>query len=203
MKNIAVLISGNGTNLQALIDAERQKYFKENARIALVISNNPNAYGIERAKHAVMKTAVINHENYDSREKHEEQILKVLSENNIDLIVLAGYMRILSPSFINKYSNSIINIHPALLPAFPGMNAQEQAINYGVKITGCTTHFVDNGVDTGPIILQKAININDNDTIELLKQKLLVEEHKLLKKSVLLFCENKITVNKRKVYIKE
>ena len=201
MKNIAVLISGKGTNLQSLIDAEKQNYFGDKARIVLVLSNNPNAYGLERATKAGLMVSVVNHQNYENREDHENEILRLLKKYDVNLIVLAGYMRILSPSFIENYQNSIINIHPALLPAFPGISAQEQAMNYGVKVTGCTTHFVDIGVDTGPIILQKAINISNDDTAGSISQKILEEEHKLLKETVLLFSEDKLKVKGRKVNI--
>ncbi len=196
---MAVLISGRGTNLQAIIDGI--KGGEINATIEIVISNNPNAYGLERAKQANIPTKVIDHREFSTREDHEHAILSVLAPLDIDLIVLAGYMRILTPLFIRPYYGRIINIHPALLPAFPGTHAQKQALEYGVRISGCTTHFVDEGTDTGPIILQKAVYVRQDDTEETLSQRILKYEHILMKKTIQLFCEGRLTLDGRKVII--
>ena len=189
---IAVLISGRGTNLQALIDAEKEG--KLSGKIVVVISNNAEAYGLERAIKAFILAEVI---------EQEQEIIEKLKEMEVDLIVLAGFMKILSKEFVKERKNAIINIHPSLLPSFKGLNAQEQALEYGVKITGCTTHFVDEGMDSGPIILQKEVKVETNDTVETLSRRILDEEHDLLAKTVELFCKEQLTVKGRKVIIKE
>ena len=201
MKNIAVLISGRGTNLQALIDKHIEKSL--NGDIKLVISNNAEAYGLQRAQKASIKTIVINHKNSKTREEHDKKILNILKDYKIDLVVLAGYMRIITTVLIEPYRNKIINIHPSLLPAFPGIHSQKQALDYGVKITGCTTHFVHEEVDGGPIILQSSVHTSNNDTVDSLSAKILVEEHKILTKSVTLFCEDKLKIDGKKVTILE
>jgi phosphoribosylglycinamide formyltransferase-1 len=199
MKNIAVLISGRGTNLQAIIDA--QHHNKIQGKVVLVISNKSDAYGLKRAQKAKIKTLVINHKDYKSREDHEAAINIILKKKNIDLIILAGYMRILTKHFINSYKNQIINIHPSLLPSFSGMNSQKQAFDYGVKITGCTSHFVDYEVDSGPIILQDFVYIQESDTLNSLREKILKKEHEILVKSINLFCNNQLQIVGRKVKI--
>ncbi len=196
---IAVLISGRGTNLQALIDAQREG--RLSGELVIVISNNPGAHGLERARKAGIETRVIPHQEYASREEHDKAILGVLREKEIDLVVLAGYMRLLTSLFVREYQNRIINIHPALLPAFPGLHAQKQALDYGVRVSGCTTHFVDEGADTGPIILQKVVPVYQWDTEESLAARILEKEHEILVDSVNLFCEGKLIVMGRKVFI--
>ncbi len=191
--NLAILISGSGTNLQAIIDACQQPEFP--AQIRIVICNNPDAYGIIRAQQAGIKCVVINHKNYSSRAEFDAQIHQNLLNYNIDLICLAGFMRILSADFINHWPNKIINIHPSLLPAFKGANAQKDAIEYGVKITGCTTHFVTSDLDSGPIILQEAVNISPNETPESLRTKMLTIEHQLYINSIKFVADN--IINKR------
>jgi len=189
---IATLISGRGTNLQSLIDAEKEG--KLSGKIVVVISDNSEAYGLERAKKAFIPIEVL---------KEEEEISRKLKELGVDLVVLAGFMKILSEEFVKERKNAIINIHPSLLPSFKGLNAQKQAIDYGVRVSGCTTHFVDEGMDTGPIILQKEVEIEKNETVETLSNKILAEEHKMLVKTVELFCNEKLIVEGRKVIIKE
>ncbi|MCG3218985.1 MAG: phosphoribosylglycinamide formyltransferase [Candidatus Heimdallarchaeota archaeon] len=189
---IAILISGRGTNLQALIDADKEE--KLSGKIVVVISDNSEAYGLERAKKAFIPIEVL---------KEEEEISRKLKELGVDLVVLAGFMKMLSEEFVKERKNAIINIHPSLLPSFKGLNAQKQAIDYGVKVSGCTTHFVDEGMDTGPIILQKEVEIEKNETVETLSNKILAEEHKMLVKTVELFCNEKLIVEGRKVIIKE
>ncbi|MFW9990556.1 MAG: phosphoribosylglycinamide formyltransferase [Candidatus Odinarchaeota archaeon] len=198
MKNIGVLISGSGTNLQSLID--HQSRFK--GKITCVISNVPAAYGLERAKNAGIPTFVVDHTEYPTREHFEAELLAILEKNSVDLVVLAGFMRILTPSFLDRFHNRVINIHPALLPAFPGLHAQQQAWEYGVKVAGATVHFVDAGIDTGPIILQVAVSIDPiNDTPEDVKLRILEQEHVILPKAVRLYCEDRLLVQGKKVDI--
>lgn len=199
-KKIGVLVSGRGTNLQAIIDAIEKKEL--DAEISVVISNKSDAFALERAKKHCIPSVVISHKDFDKREDFEKELVNALEKSGVDFIVLAGFMRILSPFFINKYKNRIINIHPALLPSFPGVNAQKQALHYGVKITGCSVHFVDEGVDSGPIILQCAVPVFDNDDEHSLSKRILKEEHKLLIKSLKLLIEDKIVIQGRRVICK-
>lgn len=193
-KNIAVLISGSGTNLQALID--NQDKFK--GKIKLIISSKEDAYGLERGKKAGIKSVF---------ERDNDKILDLLLENNISLIVLAGYLKILPKELVAAYRNEIINIHPSLIPSFCGMGfygikVHEAAIKRGVKITGATTHFVNEGADEGPIIMQKAVEVKEEDTPLTLQQKVLDVEHEILAKSVELFTEDKIYVRNNRVFIR-
>ena len=198
MKNIAVLISGNGTNLQSIIDHIKDGKLKCN--LVAVISNKADAYGLERAKQAEIPAYFIDHKDI-TREEHEQKIIEILEKNNVDLVVLAGYMRILTPLFVNKYKHRLINIHPALLPAFPGTDGYGDTFNYGCKVGGCTVHFVDEGVDTGPIIIQKANPIQEDDTLESFKERGLKIEHQALPEAIKLFCEDKLQIDGRKVKI--
>lgn len=198
MKNIAVLISGNGTNLQAIIDNVKAGNIKGN--IVAVISNKADAYGLERAKQAGIPEYFIDHKGI-TREEHEQKIIEILEKNNVDLVVLAGYMRILTPLFVNKYKHRLINIHPALLPAFPGTDGYGDTLNYGCKVGGCTVHFVDEGVDTGPIIVQKVNEVREDDTLETFKERGLKIEHQALPEAIKLFCEDKLQIDGRKVKI--
>ena len=197
---IGVLVSGRGTNLQSIIDNIKNGNIP--AEIAIVISNISGAYALSRAEKHSIKTKVIEHRNFKSREEFEKSIIEVLRTEGVELVCLAGFMRILSSFFINTFKHRIINIHPALLPSFPGTHAQKQALNYGVKIAGCTVHFVDEGTDTGPIILQEAVPVLDNDTEESLSSRILEKEHILYSKAIMLFAEGKIEVKGRKVLIK-
>ncbi len=201
MINIAVLVSGRGTNLQAIINAIRKKQL--DGEIKIVISDNRNAYALERAKRNGIDTLVVPYVEFKNKNEYEQVIIENIDNNSIDLIVLAGYMRILSSSFVKKYRYRIINIHPALLPSFPGLDAQRQAIEYGVKVSGCTVHFVDEGVDTGPIILQKAVEVKESDDIDSLSKRILKYEHKLLPEAIQLFAEGKINIIKNRVFIKK
>ncbi len=193
---IGVLVSGSGTNLQAIIDSNIPS-----CEIALVISNKPDAFALKRAEKHDIPFKVINHKDYDSREAFEQQLIKCLDEKGVELIVLAGFMRVLTPFFVNHYKHRIINIHPALLPSFPGVNSAKQAFDYGVRFTGCTVHFVDDGVDTGPIILQSVVEITQDDTLDSLLEKIHAQEHKIFPESIRLFCEGKIKIEGRKVKI--
>jgi phosphoribosylglycinamide formyltransferase-1 len=194
---LAVFVSGSGTNLQAIIDARIPS-----VEIAVVVSNNPNAYANERAKKYDIPVEVIEHKNYSSREEFEKEILRRLELYKIDLVALAGFMRILSPLFVRAYKNRIMNLHPALLPSFPGTHSAKQALHYGVKFTGCTVHFVDEGVDTGPIIIQAVVPIFDNDTEETLLERIHKEEHRIYPEAIRLFSEGKLKIEGRRVFIK-
>lgn len=191
---VAVFASGSGTNLQAIIDAEIQTI-----QIVLVFTNNPKAYAIERAKNHNIPVEVIDHKNYQTREEYEKHIIEVLDPYKLDLIVLAGFMRVLSPVLVRAYKNKIVNIHPALLPSFPGINSARQALEYGVKYTGVTVHFVDEGVDTGPIILQSIVEIEDKDTEESLLRKIHKVEHRIYPKAIELISSADIEVIGRRV----
>lgn len=195
---IAVLVSGSGTNLQAIIDSSI-----ESCEIALVISNKHDAYALERAGLSGIPSQVIDHKQYDSREEFEEKLIECIDGTGAELIVLAGFMRVLTPFFVRHYKSRILNIHPALLPSFPGVNAAKQAFDYGVKYTGCTVHFVDDGVDTGPIVLQSIVSIEQNDNLDTLLEKIHAEEHKIFPKAVRLFCEGKLKIEGRKVVISD
>ncbi len=202
-KKIAVLISGGGTNLQALID----NLDNINGAIDIVISNRKDAYGLERARLNNIDTLYISQKDYESVEAFNDEIINELTKRNIDLVVLAGYLKILSRSFINCFKNRIINIHPSLIPSFCGngfygLKVHEEAIKYGVKISGATVHFVDEEADTGAIILQDTVRIDSNDTAESLQKKVLQIEHKLLPEAVKLFCEGKLHIENRKVIVK-
>lgn len=191
---VAVFASGSGTNLQAIIDADIQTI-----EIAVVFTNNPDAYAIERAKKHNIQVEIIDHKNYKTREEYEKHIIKVLGPYKLNLIVLAGFMRILSTVFVRAYKNKIVNIHPALLPSFPGINAGRQALEYGVKYTGVTVHFVDEGVDTGPIILQSVVEIEDEDTEDTLLEKIHEVEHRIYPKAIELISSGEIEVIGRRV----
>jgi phosphoribosylglycinamide formyltransferase 1 len=201
MINIAVLASGRGTNLQAIIDAIKAGQIE--GKIKIVISDNPKAYALKRAEACGIDNIAFPYKKYKNKEEYEQGILDYLINYNIDLVVLAGYMRIVGSKIIKEYRHRIINIHPALLPSFPGLHAQRQAIEYGVKLSGCTVHLVDEGMDTGPIILQKAVEVKQNDTEEDLSDRILIYEHKLLPIAIQLFAQNKIQVKNNKVYIRE
>lgn len=200
MVNIGVLASGRGTNLQSIIKAIEEG--KIEGRISIVISDNPDAYALKRAEQYNIDTRYINFKEFKNRENYDKEIIKILEEKKIDLVVLAGYMRILSPNFIKTYKNKIMNIHPALLPSFPGLHAQSQAVEHGVKVSGCTAHFIDEGVDSGPIILQKAVEVSDDDTEESLAKKILKEEHQIFPQAIQLFCQDRLIIKGRKVFIK-
>lgn len=199
MINIAVLASGRGTNLQAIINAVQEG--KIDGTINIVISDNEKAYALKRARDNRINTMVFPYKSYKNKENYEDQIINCLKNNYIDLVVLAGYMRLLGSKIINNYRYRIINIHPALLPSFPGLNAQKQALEYGVKISGCTVHFVDEGIDTGPIILQHAVEVKQTDNEETLSDRILKYEHQLLPRAIQLFAKKRITIEKNIAHI--
>lgn len=197
MVKISVLISGGGTNLQAVIDGCENKSI--NGEVRVVISNKENAYGLERARNHNIKAIC---------EKDEDKIIEVLKANEIELVILAGYLKIVSPKLVNEYRNKIINIHPSLIPAFCGKGyygekVHQGVIDYGAKVTGATVHFVDEGADTGPIIMQKTVEVKQDDDTKKLAKRVLEVEHEILTKSISMFCENKLTVNGRRVYIND
>lgn len=200
MINIAVFISGRGSNFLALLK-NIEKGVLKNCKIAVVFSNNPNAKGLEYAAEAGIKKIVIPSKNRSDRVEYDKEIINTLSEYNIDLICLAGYMRIVTEELVEAYKNKIINIHPALLPSFPGLHAQKQALDYGVKVSGCTVHFVDGGMDTGPIILQKTVPVYDNDTEDTLSARILEQEHTAYSEAVALYAAGRLKVSGRKVEI--
>ena len=189
---IGVLISGRGSNMEALAVACKQGQIP--ARIAIVVSNVPSAAGLQRAARLHLETAVVDHHESRTREEHDRKVAAVLDARGCELICLAGYMRLLSPWFVQHYPNRIINIHPALLPSFPGLDAQKQAIEHGAKVSGVTVHFVDEKVDHGPIILQRAVPIEENDTPDTLSARILVEEHRAYPEAARLFFERRLVV---------
>ena len=208
MKNIVVLVSGGGTNLQALIDASERGEI-ENGRISCVVSSNPNAYAIERAKKHNIDYAVIRRKDYESLDSYDEALTALLLEKKADLVVLAGFMTILGDKVIKQFENRMINIHPSLIPSFCGagfygLKVHEAALARGVKVTGATVHFVNEICDGGPIILQKAVEISDDETAETLQRKVMEQaEWKILPKAVSLFCSDKISVQGGRTIIKD
>lgn len=196
---IGVLASGGGTNLQAIID--RCQDGSLTAEIAVVITNNPGAGALDRASKAGIKTLCINHRGFSQREDFDNAVVNALRENQVDLVVLAGFMRIITQTFIDAFPERIINIHPALLPAFPGLHVQQQAIDYGARFSGCTVHFVDGGVDTGPIIMQAVVPILAEDTADTLASRILEQEHKAYPRTIQLIAEGRVHVDGRKVSI--
>lgn len=196
---IGVLASGGGTNLQAIIDGCQAGSLA--AEIAVVITNNPGAGALARAGQAGIKTLCINHRDFSQREDFDNAVVNALRDNKVDLVVLAGFMRIITQTFIAAFPERIINIHPALLPAFPGLHVQQQAIDYGARFSGCTVHFVDGGVDTGPIIMQAVVPIMPEDTADTLAARILEQEHKAYPRAIQLIAEGRVHVDGRKVSI--
>lgn len=197
---VGVLASGNGSNLQSLIDQIEKGDLP--AEVSCVISNIASAYALERARRHGIPTLHLDHRLFPSREAYDKALVDALREYGVRLVALAGFMRIISPVLINAFPNAIMNIHPALLPSFPGLHPQRQAIDHGVKIAGCTVHFVDAGTDTGPIVCQAAVPVLEGDTEETLSARILVEEHRCYPLAVRLFAEGKLSVEGRRVIIK-
>jgi phosphoribosylglycinamide formyltransferase-1 len=191
---LAVFVSGTGTNLQAIIDARIPSI-----ETVLVFSNNPGAYAVERARKHGIPCETLDNKRYGSREEYDAQVLKVIEPYGADLIALAGFMRILSPMFVKAYKNRIVNIHPALLPSFPGINAARQALEAGVKYTGVTVHFVDEGVDTGPIIMQSVVPVRDDDDEASLLERIHGEEHRIYPEALRLVASGKFRIDGKRV----
>jgi len=199
MQKFAVFISGSGTNLQAIIDAVKAGDIA--AELALVVADREDAYGLQRAEAAGIKTAVFNPKNYTNRQSVDRDMMIAMKEHKIDFIVLAWYMRLLTPFFIKEYKNAVLNVHPAILPSFRGMDGIKDAFTYGVKITGVTVHFVDEKMDHGPIIAQEAFRVAEDDTLETLEAKIHAVEHKLYPKAIKLFVDGKLKIQGRRVIV--
>lgn len=200
MRKIGVLVSGRGSNLQAIMDRIADGFLP--LEIAVVISDKEDAFALERASMAGVKNVAIPRKGCASKEEFEAKITAELQAAGCELVVLAGFMRILSADFVNTWEHKIINIHPAILPSFPGLHGQKQALDYGVKVAGCTVHFVDAGTDSGPIILQKVVPVMDDDTEDSLSERILVQEHIAMPEALKLWAENKLEIVGRKVRIK-
>jgi phosphoribosylglycinamide formyltransferase-1 len=200
---LAVLVSGSGTNLQAIIDAVEENYVP--AEIAVIISNKQDAYALQRASKYNIPTVFINHKDYSSREDFERAMIEEINKRQADLICLAGFMRVLTELFVSHYPNRILNIHPALLPAAKGLygeHVHEAILNSGAKFSGCTVHFVTTDVDGGPIVIQKIVPVEDNDTPQTLAKRILEQEHIAYPEAIKLFAENKLEIVGNRVKIK-
>ena len=197
MISVGILISGRGSNMLALADAIREGLVPQ-TEIAVVISDQPNAAGLARARSQNLKTAVVERSGR-SRDEHDRELVTVLQEHQVDFVCLAGYMRLLSSHFLSAYHNRILNIHPSLLPAFPGLDAQRQALEHGAKITGCTVHFVDQTLDGGPIIAQRIVPVLDDDTEETLSARILEEEHRLYAEALAIVASGTYEIIGRRV----
>jgi phosphoribosylglycinamide formyltransferase-1 len=197
---IGVLASGRGSNFQAIIDSIETGYIQ--ARINVLVTDNPKAFSIERAEKHGIESLVMLSKNYASRDEYFRDITAELKKRDVGLVVLAGFMRIVGKPLLDAYPNSVMNIHPALLPSFPGLHGQKQANDYGVKIAGCTVHFVDEGMDTGSIIIQAAVPVRDDDTEETLSERILKLEHKIFPEAIKLFAEGRVGMQGRKVVIR-
>ena len=200
-RTLGVLISGRGTNLQAIIDAIQEE--KLDARVGVVVSNKANAAGLERAQRAGITTSVIIHKDFPSRDAFDERVLEELRKYEVDVLCLAGFMRILSPVLVRAFPNRVLNIHPALLPSFIGLHGQQQALEYGVKVSGATVHIVDEKLDHGPILLQSAVPVRGDDTEESLSAQILKEEHRLYPEAIGLLLDGKFKFKDRRAMLVE
>ena len=198
-KVLGILVSGRGSNLHAFVDAINADRLV--AKIGVVIADNPEANALRRVAGLNIPTAVVERKNYATKQAFEAAIIEQLDLHHVELVLLAGFMRILSPQFINRFPTRIMNIHPALLPAFPGLDAQQQALDYGVKVSGATVHFVDEGMDSGPIILQEAVPVEEDDNVASLSERILHLEHRLYVRAVRLYCEGRIHISGRAVKV--
>jgi phosphoribosylglycinamide formyltransferase-1 len=197
--SIGVLISGSGTNLQAIIDAIAAQ--RLDAKIQVVLSNRADAYGLVRAKNHGLATEVLDHKNFSSREAFDQAMVDILRAREVELAVLAGFMRLLSPVFVRAYSNRIMNIHPALLPSFPGLHVQRKALEHGVRFSGCTVHFVNEQCDEGPIIIQAVVPVLADDTEESLSARILKQEHRIYPQAIQFYSEGRLRVEGRRVLV--
>ncbi|HOE73918.1 MAG: phosphoribosylglycinamide formyltransferase [Bacteriovoracaceae bacterium] len=200
MIRIGALVSGSGTNLQSIMDACESSAV--DAEVVVVISNVEGAYALERARKRSIPAEVVPHGDYPDRDAYDRELVRILRSHRVDLVVLAGFMRVLTPGFLEEFPERVMNIHPALLPSFPGLGVRLKAIEYGVRFSGCTVHFVDAGVDTGPIIIQAVVPVYPDDTEEELKDRILALEHKIYPKAIQLFAQGRLTVRGRKVFIR-
>ena len=196
---IAVLISGSGTNLQSIIDAIAAN--RLNAKIELVLSNRADAFGLVRARNHNIPTEVLDHKSFLSREAYDQAVVDLLHSRGVHLVALAGFMRLLSPVFVKSFSNRIMNIHPALLPSFPGLHVQKKAIEHGVRFSGCTVHFVNEECDEGPIIIQAVVPVFPDDTEEQLAERILKQEHQIYPRAIQLYVEGRLHVVGRRVMV--
>ena len=195
----AILLSGRGSNFEAIYRASLRR--KSNFEVVTVISDKKEAPGLERAMQYGLNAFHVSPKKLKPREVYERKIVEILKQHEVELVCLAGYMRIVGTELLEAFAGRIMNIHPALLPSFPGLHAQRQALDHGVKVSGCTVHFVDAGVDMGPVILQKAVKVENNDTEETLSQRILKEEHTLFPQAISLFFENRLKIEGRRVII--
>jgi phosphoribosylglycinamide formyltransferase-1 len=200
MINAGVLASGRGSNLQAMIDAINSQYIK-NARISIVISDKEDAIALERARKRNIPALFLDPKKFADRPTYDQEVASELEAHKVDLVLLAGYMRILNPEFVRRFRGRLMNIHPALLPSFPGLHPQRKALEWGVKISGCTVHFVTEDVDAGPIILQSPVSVKKGDTEESLTMRILEKEHKIFPRAVKLFAEGRLKIVGRHVEI--
>lgn len=198
-RTLGVLISGRGSNLQAILDAIAEG--RLDARVGVVVSNQADAQGLERAEKAGVPTAVVSHKDYDSREAFDEAVLAQLKNHDVDIVCLAGFMRILSSVLVRAFPSRILNIHPSLLPAFLGLHAQRQAVEHGAKVSGCTVHLVDEELDHGPILLQVSVPVEERDSEESLSARILEQEHKLYPVAIQLIVDGKVRVDGRRALI--
>jgi len=198
---LGVLVSGSGSNLQSIID--RIEAGVLNAEIRVTISNKPDAYALMRCKKHGIPAVVIRHQDFRTREDFDRRMIEILQSHAVELVVMAGFMRVLTPVFLNAFPMRIMNIHPALLPVFPGTHVQQQAIDYGVKFSGCTVHFVDEGVDTGPVIIQAVVPLLPQDTADTLAARILKEEHRIYPQAIQFYAEGRLLVSGRKVILQD
>jgi phosphoribosylglycinamide formyltransferase-1 len=196
---LAVLVSGRGSNLQAIIDNIEKGSLS--AEIAVVISDQADAYALDRARKHKIPAVHVDAKKYGTKDAYDAALVEELRKRKVDLVCLAGFMRIIMPVLIKAFPNRIMNIHPALLPAFPGLHVQKKAINHGVKFSGCTVHFVDEGMDTGPIIIQAVVPVLDNDTEDILAERILKQEHRIYSRAIRLFAEGSLTIKGRRVIV--
>ncbi|MFH1721506.1 MAG: phosphoribosylglycinamide formyltransferase [Candidatus Altiarchaeota archaeon] len=196
---IGVLVSGGGSNLGAIIEACNTGEIE--GEVCVVLSDNKDAYGLERAKNHKIENYFVDKKEFSDREIFDGELVRILKNHHVELVCLAGYMRIISASFVKAFPNRIMNIHPALLPSFPGLHVQKKAVDYGVKVSGCTVHFVDEEVDHGPIIIQKAVPVLDDDDGDSLAARILKHEHRIYPEAIRLFAEDRLKVEGRRVIV--
>ncbi len=199
MLKLGVMASGRGSNFQSIVDSIKSGYLK--AQVQLLITDNPDAYAIKRAQDNGIEYLVMKPSDYTSKDNYYLKVAEEFKKRNVELVILAGFMRVVGKSLIEAYPMRIMNIHPALLPSFPGLHGQRQAVDYGVKVSGCTVHFVDEGVDTGPVIIQAVVPVYHDDTEDSLSERILKQEHRIFPYAIKLFSEGRLKVEGRKVII--